>query len=254
MDFDALFLKRKSVRAYEARPIEDDVKQKIKAAMLRAPTAGALMLYSVLEIEDQTLKERLAETCDHQPFIAKAPWVLIFLADYRRIVDYFEHFGVWPWCERTGRQKVSPRESDLLLACCDALIAAQTASMAAESLGLGSCYIGDIMEHWEVHRELLGLPRYTFPITMLCLGYPTPQQRERALTPRLPEPMVVMKDRYRRLAPEEFASMFQGEGYGKFAPKQDEENPAQALYDRKFSAAFSQEMRRSVASMLKDWQ
>jgi len=224
------------------------------AATLRAPTAGAMMLYSVLEIDDQTLKEKLAETCDHQPFISKAPWVLVFLADYRRNMDYFEYSGVWRWCDRTGRQKVAPRESDLLLACCDALIAAQTASLAAESLGLGSCYIGDIMENWETHRELLDLPRYTFPIAMLCLGYPTQQQRERALTPRLPESMVMMKNHYRHLAPEELASMFRGEGYAKFAPKQDQENPAQALYDRKFSTSFAYEMRRSVASMLQDWR
>ena len=254
MDFETLFLKRKSVRAYEERPVEEELKQSVRAAMLRAPTAGAMMLYSVLEIEDAALKTRLAETCDHQPFIAKAPWVLVFLADYRRIMDYYEHGDVWRWCENTRRQKAAPRESDLLLACCDALIAAQTAAIAAEYLGLGSCYIGDIMEHWETHRELLELPRYTFPIAMLCLGYPTEQQRERTLTPRLPEPMVIMKNKYRRLNADELSSMFQGEGYGKFTPKHDEKNAAQAMYDRKFSADFSYEMRRSVATMLKDWQ
>lgn len=254
MDFETLFLKRKSVRAYEERPVEEKLKQRVREAMLRAPTAGAMMLYSVLEIEDETLKDRLAETCDHQPFIAKAPWVLVFLADYRRIMDYYERGDVWRWCENTGRQKMAPQESDLLLACCDALIAAQTAAIAAEYLGLGSCYIGDIMERWETHRELLGLPRYTFPIAMLCFGYPTEQQRERPLTPRLPEPMVIMKNKYRRLNADELSSMFQGEGYGKFAPKHDEKNVAQAMYDRKFSADFSREMRRSVATMLKDWQ
>ena len=253
MDFDTLFLKRKSVRAYEHRPIEPEVRRRVLQATLRAPSAGALMLYSVLEIEDQALKDKLAVTCDHQPFIARAPWVLIFLADYRRIMDYFEHFGVEPWVERTGRESSAPRESDLLLAACDALVAAQTAALAAESLGLGSCYIGDIMENWEVHRDLLSLPRYTSPIAMLCLGYPTAQQRARPLTPRLPESMVMMKNGYRRASPAELERMYSGEGYGNFTPAGDIENAAQALYERKFGADFSKEMRRSVSAMLRDW-
>ncbi len=69
-----------------------------------------------------------------------------------------------------------PEEGDLFLACCDALIAAQTAVIAAESLGLGSCYIGDIMENYEVHRDLFKLPKYVFPICLVCFGYPTRQQ------------------------------------------------------------------------------
>jgi Nitroreductase len=78
-DFDTLFLKRKSVRAYEDRPIQPRVRAQVLAATMRAPTAGDLMLYSVLEIEEQALKEKLAETCDHQQFIAKAPLVLVSL-------------------------------------------------------------------------------------------------------------------------------------------------------------------------------
>jgi nitroreductase len=64
---------------------------------MRAPTAGNLMLYSIIEVEDQALKERLALTCDNQPFIAKAPWVLIFVADYQKWIDLFEHCRVDQW-------------------------------------------------------------------------------------------------------------------------------------------------------------
>ena len=78
-----------------------------------------------------------------------------------------------------------PQEGDLFLACNDALIAAQTAVVAAESLGIGSCYIGDIMENYEAHRDLFGLPQYVFPICLLCFGYPTQGQMQRPMTPRL---------------------------------------------------------------------
>ncbi len=191
MDFSKVFLERRSVRAYDGRPIPGEIKDKIVAATLRAPTAGNLMLYTILDIEDQALKERLAVTCDDQPFIARAPWVLIFLADYARMMAFFEKSGVGDTCLREGKPFLSPQESDLLLACCDALIAAQTAVCAAESLGLGSCYIGDVMENWEIHRDLLCLPRYTFPITMLCFGYPTEQQIHRPQPARPPRELVV---------------------------------------------------------------
>ncbi|PKL07150.1 MAG: nitroreductase [Spirochaetae bacterium HGW-Spirochaetae-9] len=254
MDFSRTFLERKSVRAYEERPLPADVKAKVLEAVLRAPTAGNMMLYSILEIDDQALKDKLAETCDHQPFIAKAPWVLVFLADYARMMAFFEASGVGERCRREGKALVKPRESDLLLASCDALIAAQTAVCAAESLGLGSCYIGDVMENWETHRDLLALPRYTFPIAMLCLGYPTAQQAARVQPARLPAPIIIQKDRYALPSAEVLASLYAGEGYNAFTPTAAAENPGQALYARKFSADFSLEMRRSVASMLEDWR
>ena len=66
-------LNRKSVRAYEDKPIEPDIKAAILKATLRAPTAGNMMLYSIIDVTDQPLKDRLAITCDNQPFIARAP-------------------------------------------------------------------------------------------------------------------------------------------------------------------------------------
>lgn len=254
MDFSKVFLERKSVRAYEARPIPEEVRKQVLSAMLRAPTAGNMMLYSVLEIEDQRLKARLSETCDHQPFIAKAPWVLVFLADYARMMALFEASGVPELCLREGKPFLKPRESDLLLACCDALIAAQTTACAAESLGLGSCYIGDVMENWETHRDLLQLPRYTFPIAMLCLGYPTEQQTRRSQPARLSQTLIVHKNRYAMPGKATLASLYAGEGCGTFVPTEGAANEGQALYARKFSAEFSEEMRRSVASMLEDWR
>ena len=82
-------LNRKSVRAYEKRAIEPDVKAAILKATLRAPTAGNMMLYSIIDVTDQHIKERLAVTCDNQPFIARAPMVWVFLADYQRWYDYY---------------------------------------------------------------------------------------------------------------------------------------------------------------------
>jgi hypothetical protein len=142
-----------------------------------------------------------------------------------------------------------------MLACCDALIAAQNAVIAAESFGLGSCYIGDIMENYEIHQELFDLPRYTFPICMLVFGYPTQQQIERDMTSRFDKRFITFENQYRRLSTGDFDEMF--EELGKSLPKgkimEGIDNPSQLMYLRKFSADFSVEMSRSVRAMLEVW-
>ena len=151
---------RKSMRAYEDREIPEEMKKLILKAASQAPTAGCQQLYTILDITDQKLKEALSESCDHQPFITKAPMVLVFCADCKKWYDAYLEAG----CEPR-----KPGVGDLMLAVTDTVIAAQNAVVAAESLGLGSCYIGDIMENCEEQRRLLCLPDYVFPAAMLVL-------------------------------------------------------------------------------------
>ena len=73
-----------------------------------------MALYTILDITDQTIKDKLAVSCDNQPFIATAPMVLIFCADYRRWYDVFAAN------DPAARQ---PALGDLFLANADALIA-----------------------------------------------------------------------------------------------------------------------------------
>lgn len=237
---------RKSVRAYEDKPIEPEKQEAILQAAIQAPTAGNMMLYSILNITDQTLKDRLAVTCDNQPFIAKAPFVLVFAADYQRWFDSFE----------LAKQAVAPeplrrpQEGDLLLACCDALIAAQNAVVAAQSMGIGSCYIGDILEQYEVHRELFHLPKYAVPVCMLCFGYPTAQQQERVKPSRFALKDVVFENTYQRQAPEQLEAMFRKRaGAADF----DFQQSVGAMLKRKWNCEFSKEMSRSVAKMMEEW-
>ena len=249
-------LKRKSVRVYEDRPIAESEKDLILQAALRAPTAGNMMLYSIIAVEEQALKDRLAVTCDHQPFIAKAPYVLLFLADYQRWYDYYRAAGVPALCEQRQIEMRQPAEGDLLLACCDTLIAAHAAVTAAEALGIGSCYIGDILERYEIHREMLDLPRYVLPVTMICFGYPTPEQAARPITPRFDRRFIVHQNRYHRLSSDELEEMFRPRNTQLLAAgsrKDGVENIGQFNYLRKFSAEFSVEMSRSVREMIRSW-
>ena len=232
---------RKSVRVYEDRPVEPEVKRAILEAAIQAPTAGNMALYTILDITDPEKKALLAKSCDDQPFIAKAPMVLIFCADYRRWYDVFREYV---------DDVRKPDMGDLFLAEADALIAAQNAVVAAHSLGLGSCYIGDITENYEYHKKLLNLPKYVVPAAMLCFGYPTGQQQNRPKPPRHPVEALVHENGYDL---EKSARMPQ-----MLETQQGKSGEALADYirrfcQRKWNSDFSVEMSRSCTEMVGDW-
>lgn len=227
---------RKSVRGFTEQAISLQEKQGILRSAVEAPTAGNQQLYTILDITDQGIKEKLALSCDNQPFIAKASMVLIFCADCKKWYDAFEAVGCSPRLPQVG---------DLLLAVSDANIAAQNAVTGAWSLGIGSCYIGDIMEGYEYHRELLHLPEYVFPTAMLVFGYPTAQQMEREKPKRQPMEYIVHENQYRTLNPQDLQKML-GEKAGITPYTQW----LQAFCQRKYNSEFSKEMSRSVALYL----
>ena len=247
---------RRSVRNYKNEPLAQEEKDAILQAAMRAPTAGNMMLYTIIEVEDQSLKDQLAITCDNQSFIAKAPYVLLFVADYQRWMDLFELSGAPQSCIEQGLSPRTPQEGDLLLACCDALIAAQTAVIAAESLGIGSCYIGDILENAEKHHEMFALPRYTLPITLLCFGRFAGTQQDRQTTKRFDRKFIVHQDGYQHISDKELLSLLDSYPSGQFGnlpPEECAKAIASAMYNRKFVSDFSVEMSRSVKQWIEVW-
>ncbi|MBQ8829989.1 MAG: nitroreductase family protein [Oscillospiraceae bacterium] len=230
---------RKSVRAFEDREILPKDKAAILRAAAEAPTAGNQQLYTILDITDQDLKDKLVVTCDNQPFIAKGKMVLIFCADCQKWYDAYI---------ATGCEPRTPGAGDLLLAVSDANIAAQNAVVAAWSLGIGSCYIGDVMENCEKHREMLSLPEYVFPCAMLVFGYPTEQQAEREKPARVEMHHVVHENGYRRMGADELEAMWTPRAGVKTYT-----DWMQAFCSRKYNSDFSKEMTRSVGEYLKSF-
>ena len=230
---------RKSVRAYTGQEIPEDAVQAILAAAAGAPTAGNQQLYTILRINDAEKKRRLADSCDHQPFIARAGLVLVFCADCLRWYNAFKAAGCNPR---------KPDAGDLLLSVSDANIAAQNAVTAAEALGIGSCYIGDIMENAEIQREILNLPGYVFPAAMVVFGYPTAQQKEREKPRRFDQKYIVQENGYHELTEDELRDMF-----SERTAAQTYEAWMQAFCDRKYNSDFAREMSRSVRKYLSDF-
>lgn len=230
---------RKSVRVFTDRQILPEEVSAILEAAVNAPTAGNQQLYTIIHVTDPQLKAQLAESCDHQPFIAQAPLVLVFCADCRKWYQAFARYG----CEPR-----KPGVGDLMLAVSDTNIAAQNAVVAAQSMGIGSCYIGDIMENAEQQRKLLSLPEYVFPAAMLVFGYPTQQQLDRPKPPRSAMHHIVHENGYRDMDARELQQMLSVK-----AGNRDFEQWLQAFCNRKYNSDFSREMTRSVQVFLADY-
>jgi FMN reductase (NADPH) len=148
--------------------------ESIVAAAQHTSSSSNLQAYSVVAVTDPAKRSRLAELCGNQRHIVEAPVFLTWCADVARLRRV---------CEIQGYRQETGYFESFLVAAVDAVIAAQTAALAAESDGLGICYIGSIRNRPEAVIELLGLPPLVFPVTGMTIGWPaeTPLVR-----PRLP--------------------------------------------------------------------
>ncbi len=240
-----LLINRKSTRVFTKQPIDDVIKRQILYAATQAPTAGNKMLYAMIDITDQSIKEQLAESCDHQPFIATAPMVIVFCADYQRFYN-----GAKMFVDENAR---TPEVGDMFLSMSDTLIAAHHAMIAADSLGIGSCYIGDIIENIEFHQELLQLPKYVLPICMIVFGYPTDQQLQRPKPKRFDVSYLTHENQYHALDKEQHQKMIMTRNKQMNLDHVDATAYYKDYYHRKYMADFTKEMNRSVSIMIKQF-
>ena len=173
-----------SVRHYRPDPIAAATIESIVAAAQHTSTSSNLQLYSVVAVTDAAKRDRMAELCGNQAHIAEAPVFLAWCADLARLDRA---------CALRGYTQVTDYMENFLVAAVDAAIAAQTAALAAESLGLGICYIGSIRNDTQGVIDLLELPRLVFPITGMTIGWPAAAPLVR---PRLPIEAVLRWEHY----------------------------------------------------------
>ncbi|MEZ0397000.1 MAG: NADPH-dependent oxidoreductase [Anaerolineales bacterium] len=180
-----------SVRHYKPDPLPAALIETIVAAGQRASTSSNLQTYSVIALTEPADRQRMAELCGNQKHIAEAPVFLAWIADLARLDRA---------CQLRGYTQETTYLETFLIAATDAVIAAQNAALAAESLGLGICYIGSIRNQPQAVIEMLGLPRLTFPITGMTVGWPA---RPAKVKPRLPLKAILHWQRYDASAQDE---------------------------------------------------
>lgn len=173
-----------TIRKYTDRDIEKTVLDSVLKAGTRASTTGNMQVYSVIVTRDMEMKKKLSPLHFNQKMILNAPVILTFCADFNRFNK---------WCKIREAQPGYDNFLSFMTAAIDALLVAQNVALAAESIGLGICYLGTTLYNAEEIINILDLPKAVVPITTITLGYPDESPE---LTDRLPAEAVVHYEKY----------------------------------------------------------
>ncbi len=158
------FLTHRSIREYSGSEISRDTIELLIGAAESASSSSNLQLWSVVSVQKPERREEMAKLCGDQDHVRKAPWFLCFLAD---------HYRLRKAAESKGEQAAGLDYAEFaLMAAIDASLAAERLVCAAESMGIGVCYIGALRNNPPGVHKLLNLPHGTFGLFGLCLGYP----------------------------------------------------------------------------------
>lgn len=178
-----------SVRNYKPDPVPEELIQQIIVAGQRASTSSNLQTYSVVATTDPEKREILKEITGGQRHVGEAPVFLLWCADFNRLKQV---------CDLQGYQVEAGYLENFMVASIDAAIASQNAGLAAESLGLGFCYIGALRNKPRQVKDLFQLPELVYPLFGMTVGWPLASPMIR---PRLPLRAVLHWDSYQENGP-----------------------------------------------------
>ncbi|MBN1329498.1 MAG: nitroreductase family protein [Candidatus Heimdallarchaeota archaeon] len=187
-------LNHRSIRKYINKPLEKDILDKLLEVGIRAPSSGNLQNYSLMILDDRKKLAIIGEETG-APFIIEASLCIIALVDFYRYKKLAEMFDA-PFHFNSA--------DSVFVGMWDAIIALHNIVVAAESLGLGTCYIGLILS--TDNRKLLDLPDYVFAAGMISIGYPTNIPNLRT---RLPLESLIHRNTYKKPTEEELKNHYQ---------------------------------------------
>lgn len=181
-----LLLNHRSIRKFKETVLTKEQIEAIVSCAQAAATSSFLQTYSIIGVEKQELKEKLASLAGEQAYVANNGYFLVFCADlYRhKLIADTKDMDISAPIESTEK---------FMVATIDATLAAQNAAIAAEAMGLGICYIGGLRNDIEQVNTLLELPEYVIPLFGMCIGYP---DQDPGTKPRLPMKNVFHIDKY----------------------------------------------------------
>ena len=174
----------RSIRKFENRPVATDLLHELIQAGQAAASSSFLQAATIIRISDPTKRASLAALANHQPYIESAAEFLVFCADMNRAAHCCD------WHDATANTGFTEQ---FIIATVDASLVAQNIAVAAESAGLGICYIGALRNNPAEVSSLLELPQNTYPVFGLCLGWP---DQDPEVKPRLPLEIVLRENSY----------------------------------------------------------
>lgn len=186
----------RSIRKYKSTPVSKTILESILDAAIRGSNTGNMQVYSIVVTQDETIKQQLAPAHFNQKMVVEAPVLLTFCADFNRFNK---------WCDFRKATPGYDNIQSFSWAMVDAVIAAQNAAIAAESYGLGICYLGTTTYNADKIIDVLKLPKGVVPITTLTVGY---ADESPALTDRLPLEAVIHSEIYHDYSKEDIDRLF----------------------------------------------
>jgi len=199
-----LMMKRRSARNFKDQVIPEELIEQLLDAANNAPTGGNIQPISVIAVQEAGRRKKLSEMVGDQPWVKNAPLSLIFCIDFYRIKK---------WASVSDTEfKGENALSHFLIAYADLMCAAQNVVILAEGQGLGSVYIGTILEVIDQAREYFNIPQYVLPLMVLSIGYPKSIPKN---VPKLRREVITHRERYRELSEDEIKKAFDDK-YGKF--------------------------------------
>jgi nitroreductase len=220
-------LEHRTIRKYRTQSIPEVVLEKILEAGVRASTTGNMQVYSIIITKDCKNKEQVAPFHFNQALVTQAPILLTFCADFNRFNK---------WCESRNAKPGYDNFLSFYTASIDALLVAQNVAIAAESFGLGICYLGTTTYNAHKLIDFYKLPKGVIPVTTLAVGYP---DEEPELTDRLPLKSVIHDEFYKDYSQEDINSIYKEKEnlsfYKKLVEENNTENLAQIFTDKRYT-------------------
>lgn len=191
-----LLKSHRSIRKFAEQKISRELFEELIRAGQSAATSSHVQAYSIIHVVNPDNRTKLAELTGGQAYVADCSDFLVFCADMKRSTEA---------AERAGAEVVRGMTEQLLVASVDTALMAQNIAVAAESEGVGLCYIGGIRNNPAEVSEILRLPVHVYPVFGMCLGYP---DQHPEVKPRLPLASILKEDYYQDEHDEEHVAAF----------------------------------------------
>lgn len=243
-EFSKILLNRRTIRKYSSKEVDDTLLNELLMMGCRASTTGNMQVYSIIVTRDNQVKKELSPLHFNQKMINEAPVVLTFCADFNRFNK---------WCAHRNAEPGYDNFLSFMTAAIDALLVAQTVCVAAESQGLGICYLGTTTYTADKIIEVLNLPKGVVPVTTVTLGWPSenPDQVD-----RLPLKAVVHKERYNDYSDNEIEEYYKTkearEDSKQFVKENNKETLAQVFTDIRYKKSDNEYFSGVLLKVLKD--
>jgi nitroreductase len=239
-----ILLNRRTIRKYAIEPVDDTILNELLKMACRASTTGNMQVYSIIITRDKEKKKELAPLHFNQKMVSEAPVVLTFCADFNRFSK---------WCRLSQAEPGYENFLSFVTAAIDALLVAQTLCIAAESKGIGICYLGTTTYMAHKIIEVLNLPKGVVPVTTVTLGWPAEQPEQ---VDRLPPETVIHYETYSDYSPEKIKLLYrEKEGRSdtlQFIKENDKETLAQVFTDVRYKKADNEYFSNIFLQVLKD--